>query len=57
VLDRQWALRARENAAQLNEHLREFVDPFDGITVVEIGEERSMAGDGGFEGVVARWHC
>jgi len=41
VLDLQWALRAKESAAQLKEHLRGFVDPGDGITVVEVGEERA----------------
>jgi hypothetical protein len=41
VLDRQWALRAKESADQLKEHLRGFVDPGDGITVVEVGEERA----------------
>ena len=41
MLDLQWALRAKESAAQLKEHLRGFVDPGDGITVVEVGEERA----------------
>jgi hypothetical protein len=41
VLDRQWVLRAKESAAQLTEHLRGFVNAGDGITVVEVGEERA----------------
>ena len=53
VLDRQWALRAKESADQLKEHLRGFVDQGDGIMVVEVGEERSSRrANRGFEGAV-----
>lgn len=33
--------RSKDTAAQLKEHLRGFLDPVDGITVVEVGEERA----------------
>ena len=41
VLGSQWALRARESADQLKEHLRGFLNPQDRLTVVEVGEERA----------------
>jgi len=41
TLQAQRVLDPKDTAAQLKEHLRGFVDPADGITVVEVGEERA----------------